>query len=236
MHIGYWLYVLSLVYACPFTCRTFVNKEQSVILEVMDNQYLNTKFGLMESLMKDALRKMDKISSKMDTFTDRLANIEKKMLYFEKELYVVKLQQQSSSGRLPQHQHVSRHVAPPPPLPINNLYFKRQFPAPRLPPKRTSRQRFIQSASTHQLSAPVLPSTNPDHQLSRSHGHMLIRKQDHSSAHPPDTPHLLAHLISHILTHLAIHVFTNRIRNRITHKITRLMTPLIPNQKIYPIP
>ena len=50
----------------------------------MDNQYLNTKLGLLESLMKDALSKMDKISSKMNTFTDRLVNIEKKMLYFEK--------------------------------------------------------------------------------------------------------------------------------------------------------
>ena len=42
--------------------------------------------------MKDTLRKVDKITSNMDTFTDRLVNIEKKMLYFEKELYVVKLQ------------------------------------------------------------------------------------------------------------------------------------------------
>ena len=89
---------------------------------------MNTKLGLMESLMKDALRKMDKISSKMDTFTDRLVNIEKKMLIFEKELYVVKLQQ-CASGCLPQGQHVSRHVASPP-LPIYNPDFKRQFPAP----------------------------------------------------------------------------------------------------------
>ena len=50
----------------------------------MDNQYLNTKFGRMELLMKNALRKIDKISSKMGTFTDRLVNTEKKMLYFEK--------------------------------------------------------------------------------------------------------------------------------------------------------
>ena len=92
----------------------------------------------MESLMMDALCKMDKISSKMNKFTDRLVNIEKKMLYFEKELYVVKLHQQYSSGRHPQQQHVSRHVGPPTPLPIYNPYFKRQMPAPRPQPKRTT--------------------------------------------------------------------------------------------------
>ena len=38
----------------------------------------------MISMMKDVLRNMDKISSKMDTFTDCLVITQRKMLYFEK--------------------------------------------------------------------------------------------------------------------------------------------------------
>ena len=50
----------------------------------------------------------------MDMFTDRLVTVERKMLHFERELHIVKLQQ-SSSGRHPhrilQHQYVPQATA-----------------------------------------------------------------------------------------------------------------------------
>ena len=88
----------------------------------MDMNYLDTKFGLMESIMRNTLQKIENLSSKMDMFTDRLVTVERKMLHFERELHIVKLQQ-SSSGKQPQHRlppkYVPQHTALPP-LPIYN--------------------------------------------------------------------------------------------------------------------
>ena len=56
----------------------------------MDMNYLDTKFGLMESMMRNTLQKIENlhVSSKMDMchmFTDRLVTVERKMLHFERE-------------------------------------------------------------------------------------------------------------------------------------------------------
>ena len=63
---------------------------------VMDMNYLDTKFGLMDSMMRNTLQKIENISFKMDMFTDHLVTVERKMVHFERELHIVKLQQSSS--------------------------------------------------------------------------------------------------------------------------------------------
>ena len=154
----------------------------------MDMNYLDTKFGLMESIMRNTLQKIKNLSSKMDMFTDRLVTVERKMLHFERELHIVKLQQ-SSSGKQPQHRlppkYVPQHTALPP-LPIYNPYFVRPRPVPPLRPNRTTNQPPItQSASSHQLPAPVPPIVNPDHPPSHSISHSSVDPPDHTSANPP---------------------------------------------------
>ena len=136
----------------------------------MNTNYLDTKFGLMESMMRNTLQKIENISSKMDMFTDRLVTVEMKMLHFEKEIHIVKLQQ-SSSGRHPQqrlqHQYVPHHTALTP-LPIYNPYFRRPKPVPPPRPNRTTKQRLTQSVSSPQLPAAAPPIINPDHSPSHS--------------------------------------------------------------------
>ena len=61
MHIG--LCIESIVHhdiTCALTCRNIsVNKELSIrtIIINMDTDYLDTKFGLMESMMRNTLQK-----------------------------------------------------------------------------------------------------------------------------------------------------------------------------------
>ena len=124
----------------------------------------------------------------MDMFTDRIITVERKMLHFERELHIVKLQQ-SSPGRHPQHRlppkYVSQHTALPP-LPTYNPYFRRPKPVPPLRPNRTTNQPPItQSASPPQLPAPVPPIINPDHPPSHSISHSSVDPPDHTSANPP---------------------------------------------------
>ena len=154
----------------------------------MDTNYLDTKFGLMETMMRNTLQKIENISSKMDMFTDRIITVERKMLHFEMELHIVKLQQ-SSPGRHPQHRlppkYVPQHTALPP-LPTYNPYFRRPKPVPPLRPNRTTNQPPItQSASPPQLPAPVPPIINPDHPPSHSISHSSVDPPDHTSANPP---------------------------------------------------
>ena len=124
----------------------------------------------------------------MDMFTDRLVTVERKMLHFERELHIVKLQQ-SSSGRHPQHrlqhQYVPQHTALPP-FPIYNPYFRRPNKVP--PPRHnraTNQPPITQSASSPQLPSPVPPIINPDHPPSHSISHSSVDPPDHTSANPP---------------------------------------------------
>ena len=67
----------------------------------------------------------------------------------------------------------------------------------------TTKQHFIQSTSPPQLSAPILPSIYPGHQLGHSHGHWPIRQQDYSSAYQPHTSSSRQSNPSH--SHLPVH-------------------------------
>ena len=51
----------------------------------------------MESLLQDVLCKLDTLSFKLDTISDRMYVVENKMSYFEKQLYLRKLHEQTAS-------------------------------------------------------------------------------------------------------------------------------------------
>ena len=137
-------------------------------------------------MMRNTLQKNRE--HKMDMLTVRLVIVERKMLQFERELHIVKLQQ-SSSGKQPQHRlppkYVPQHAALPP-LPLYNPYFVRPRPVPPRRPNRTTNQPPItQSASSPYLPAPVPPIINPNHPPSHSFSHSSVDPPDHTSANPP---------------------------------------------------
>ena len=141
----------------------------------------------------------------MDIFTYPLVNVEKKMLVLKNNymLSIYNIKVHRAVFHNSNMSHGMSHVA----LPINNPYFKRQIPTQRPQHKRTTKQPLTQSAPSPQLSAPVLPSTNLDRQLSHSHGHSHSCQQDHSSAHPPDasSSHSLHSPLSHPPAHPSTH-------------------------------
>ena len=193
----------------------------------MDMNYLDTKFGLMESIMRNTLQKIENLSSKMDMFTDRLVTVERKMLHFERELHIVKLQQ-SLSGKQPQHRllpkYVPQHTALPL-LPIYNPYFVRPRPVrPPLRPNRTTNQPPItQSALSSQLPAPVPPIVNPDHPPSHSISHSSVDPPDHTSANPPGNSSAQPPW-THMTTFSTIHIMTPLIQRQKIHPILQLLT------------
>ena len=109
---------------------------------------------------------MDKISDKLDTISERLYTVENKMSYFEKQLYLWKLHEQTSNKPqyAPRRQQISQYVAPilrrthqPP---IMNPYFKPPRYKKHVNEPQTPTQFTKHNARTHQP-----PSTRPSSQL-----------------------------------------------------------------------
>ena len=80
----------------------------------------------MESLLQDVLCKLDTLSYKLDTISERMYVVENKMSYFEKQLYLRKLHEQTTptSNQLlyaPRSQQIPQYIAsisrrPQPPI------------------------------------------------------------------------------------------------------------------------
>ena len=139
-----------------------------------------------------------------------------KMLYFEREFYIVK-PQQSSSGRHPQHrpphQFFPQHTALPP-FPIYTFpYFRRSKPVP--PPRLNHSHNHHHHLNCQRQFHPLLIQIT--HRATQSVTHLLI----HLTIHLPT--HLVTHLHSHPATHLP------------TFSTIHIITPLIQRQKIHPI-
>ena len=90
----------------------------------------------MESLLHDVLCKLDTLSYKLDSISERMYVVENEMSYFEKQLYLRKLhdhEQTTFTSNQPQYaprsQQIPQYIAPisrrPQPL-ILNSYFKPQ--------------------------------------------------------------------------------------------------------------
>ena len=108
-----------------------------------------------------------------------------KMLDFEREFHIIKLQQ-SSSGRHPQHKPPHQYYPQHTPLtlfPIYNPYFRRPKPVP--PPRLNcaTNHPLTQSASSPQLPVPVPPFMNPDHPPSHLISHSPVDPPNHPSAY-----------------------------------------------------
>ena len=62
----------------------------------------------MESLLQDVLCKLDTLSYKLDSISERMYVVENNMSYFEKQLYLRKLHEQTTSTSNQPYMH---HVA-----------------------------------------------------------------------------------------------------------------------------
>ena len=88
----------------------------------------------MESLLQDVQSKLDTLSYKLDTISERMYVVENEMSYFEKQLYIRKLHEQTTSTsnqplNAPRSQQIPQYIAPisrRPEPPILNPYFKPQ--------------------------------------------------------------------------------------------------------------
>ena len=130
----------------------------------------------MESLLQDVLCKLDTLSYKLDTISERMYVVENKMSYFEKQLYLRKLHEQTTSTSnqpqyAPRSQQIPQYIAPisrRPQPPILNPYFKPQRHKKHVTELRASTPHTKNNATscqqTHpssQPDAPAQPSVQP---------------------------------------------------------------------------
>ena len=116
----------------------------------------------MESLLQDVLSKLDTLSYKLDTISERMYIVENKMSYFEKQLYLRKLHEQTTSTSnqslyAPRSQQIPQYIAPisrRPQPPILNLYFKPQRHKKHVNELRVPTPHTKNNATTHQLTRP----------------------------------------------------------------------------------
>ena len=121
----------------------------------------------MESLLQDVLCKLDTLSYKLDTISERMYVIENKMSYFEKQLYLRKLHEQTTSTSnqpqyAPRSQQIPQYIAPisrRPQPPILNPYFKPQRHKKHVNELRVPTPHTKNNATTCQLKR---PSSQPD--------------------------------------------------------------------------
>ena len=120
----------------------------------------------MKSLLQDVLCNMDTISDKLGTISGRLYAVENKMAYFEKQLYLRKLDEQTTltSNRpqfAPRCQRIPQYIAPisrTHQSPIINPYFIPQRYKKHVNESQAPTQHTKHSATTHQLQPTQLSS------------------------------------------------------------------------------
>ena len=113
------------------------------------------------------LCKLDALSYKLDTISERMYVVENKMSYFEKQLYLWKLHEQTTSTSnqpqyAPRSQQITQYIAPisrRPQPPILNPYFKPQRHKKQVTELRSPTPHTKNNATTYQLTR---PSSQPD--------------------------------------------------------------------------